>query len=68
MFSVAQKALLLAYVGGKAVKRVYVGQDLLWSSWEYPVQDGNKLTITQAYEANSNGSFLRIDSSWPSVE
>ena len=31
------------------------------STWEYPVQDGDVLKITQVYSATQNGSILSIE-------
>ena len=29
--------------------------------WEYPVQEGNVLTITQVYSATQNGNVLEVE-------
>ncbi len=31
------------------------------AEWEYPVQDGNVLTITQVYSATQNGNVLEVE-------
>lgn len=51
------------YLGGHYHSAAYLGSVKVWSAapaWEYPVQDGGTLRITQAYGAAQSGGALTV--------
>jgi len=50
------------YFGATPVIALYQGIRLIWTGFELPVQNGTKLTITQAYQAIKAGTALKLDS------
>lgn len=51
------------YLGGRLHSEAYLGSVKVWSAvpaWEYPVQDGGTLRITQAYGAAQSGGALTV--------
>ena len=51
------------YMNGRYHSEVYLGSVKVWSimpAWEYPVQDGEVLRITQAYGAAQSGGALTV--------
>ena len=50
-------------LGGRLPREAYLGSVKVWSAvpaWEYPVQDGGTLRITQAYGAAQSGGALTV--------
>ena len=69
MISISQKNVQEAYIGTLPILCIYVGNNLIWSSWEYPVKDEENILIKQAFDILSYDGGLYIDSqTWEDPE